>query len=938
MGKKSSKKKKQKKKQRAAERKEQQNLLVPTDGQILEHPKNPELGATNGNEVAHTKKSDAESSAGEQKKDKKSFLKKLSAPNPAGVQENDKISQGKFSQQKFEKEKSELAFEEKIQLEKNSHTYFSALQRKYGKHVKKVEGPAKKFLKFFAFIILLGVLFIAALFLTFGRDLPDVRQLKDINFAATTHIYDRNGHELYSIVDKDHPEYREYVDLSQISPYAIHGTIAIEDKNFYHHFGFDPVGMVRAELQNIKSEAISQGASTITQQLARNVFLSREQTYDRKIKEILLSLEIELNFSKDDILEMYFNKIPYGSNAFGIEAASQTFFGVHAQDLSLVQASVLASLPKAPSLYSPYGPNVKSLMGYCNVDAESSDEMVGTMEAITKQGGDQPVTIDDQNGTEEIVPGNQQNNAQQPQETTTKTQQTVPKTSASTHGKVTCSSPSDPNYVWGRKDYVLQRMVEDRYITKDEMQQAWKEGLTLKFIDPKHPIEDPHFVFFVKDYLTQKYGKEMVENGGLQVITTLDPHVQSVAEQAIQDHTDLIHRYGADNAAMVALDPQNGQILAMVGSRDYTDQKIDGQVNVTISPRQPGSSFKPLVYAAAIQNAGIGSGTYLDDSKTIFNKNDQPNDYDGNFLGHITIRQAIGGSRNIPAIKAFYVAGGEDKVLDFVDKLGVTNLRQFRDDFNKDATKRGWTFFFGWPMAIGSGEVRLLDLVGAYATFANQGKYNEPNPILEVRDRNGVVLESFRNPSQNGGKQVIDPQIAYIISDILSDVSVRPPGSWRGLLTIPGQNLADKTGTSNKTIRGRELPNNNITVGYTPSIAAGFWVGNTDGKALISNAYSLYTTDPIFHQFFETILKDKPREDFPKPAGIKQVGREYYPSWGGPKSFESMFKRVSDTQQKAADIPLPDFLNKSPADIKAYQNTLKQLQLQQQQQAAGVQN
>lgn len=792
-----------------------------------------------------------------------------------------------------------VKFQEKIHLQKNTHTYFSALQRKYGKHFKVVEGPLKKTLKIIGTILLLIVLFIVALYLTFGRDLPDVSKLKDMNFAETTHIYDRNGHELYRIFGSEN---REYVKLADISSYIIHGTIAIEDKNFYHHFGFDPIGILRAQLKNIQEESISQGASTITQQLAKNIFLSPERTYDRKIKELLLSLEIEWYFDKDDILEMYFNKIPYGSNAFGIEAASQTFFGVNAKDLSLVQASVLASLPKAPSYFSPYGPHVKELMGYCEESVDNTPDIIGTMET-TQEKVAQP------------APASQENSAGQ-------TQEAVHPSSGS------CSSPFDSNYVFGRKDYVLQRMLDDGYITKDQMLQAWKEGQTIQFKDLKHTIEDPHFVFYVKDYLTQKYGKEVVENGGLQVITTLDPDVQKIADDAVQHHVDLIHRYGANNAAGIVLDPKSGQILAMVGSKDYWDEKIDGQVNVTISPRQPGSSFKPLVYAAAIQNAGIGSGTYLGDYKTIFNAHDMPNDYDGKFLGHITIRQAIGGSRNIPAIKAFYVAGGEDKVLDFVEKIGITNLRQFRDEFNKDADKRGWTFYFGWPMAIGSGEVRLLDLVNAYATFANQGKYNEPNPILEIRDRNGVLLESFREP--DGGKQVIDPQIAFIISNILSDVSVRPPGSWRWLLTIPGQNVAAKTGTSNKTVRGRELPNNNITVGYTPSIAAGFWVGNSDGKNLINSAYSLYTTDPIYHEFFETYLKDKPKEDFPKPEGIKQIGREYYPSWGGPRDFEKMFKRVTQQTANPADIPLPDFLKKSPEDIKAYQKTLDKINQQQQ--------
>lgn len=835
------------------------------------------------------KKSRASSS--EQKKTNAAAL-----PQPQGKVLHEKQHPGDVKKKKEEK----IEFAKKIQLEKNSHTYFSALHKKYGKHAEKYEGPVKKVFRIIGVILGLMVLFVISLYLTFGRDLPDVSKLKEMDFAETTHIYDRNGRELYRIYGSEN---REYVNLPDISPHLIHAIIAIEDKNFYKHFGFDAMGIVRAQLKNLEEEGISQGASTITQQLARNVFLSPEQTYERKIKELLLSMEIEWFFDKDEILEMYLNKIPYGSNAFGIEAASQTFFGVSSKDLSLVQASVLASLPKAPSYFSPYGPHVKELLGYCQAveDAEEITDETGT--------------------TQELEPSDAQANGE------SQTQETVHNSAGS------CSSPFDPNYVWGRKDFVLERMVEDGYITEAQMVEAWKAGWDLKFVELKHTLDEPHFVFYVKDYLTQKYGKDAVENGGLQVITTLDPEIQKAAKESIANHTDLIRRYGADNAAMVALDPKSGQILAMVGSRDYWDESIDGQVNVTISPRQPGSSFKPLVYGAAIQNAGIGSGTVLGDYKTIFNKKDMPNNYDGRFQGRITIRQAIGGSRNIPAIKAYYVAGEEDKVLDFVEKLGITNLRKFRDEFNKDADTRGWTFFFGWPLAIGSGEVRLLDLVNAYAVYANQGKYNPPNPILEIRDRNGVLLESFRSP--DGGKQVIDPQIAYIMNSILSDVSVRPAGSWRYWLTIPDHTVAAKTGTSNKVVRGRELPNNNITVGYTPSIAAGFWVGNTDGKHLRNSAYSLYTTDPIYREFFVKVLQDKPDEEFVKPEGIKQVGREYYPSWTGQKDFEKMFKRVTQQTQQSGDVPLPDFLKKRPEDVKAYQKTLDKINQQQQLSGSG---
>lgn len=836
------------------------------------------------------KKSKASSS--EQKKNKAVAL-----PQTQGGISHEKRRAGDEKKKKT----SNIEFAKKIQLEKNSHTYFSALHKKYGKHAVKYEGPVKKVFRIIGVILGLMALFVISLYLTFGRDLPDVSKLKEMDFAETTHIYDRNGRELYRIYGSEN---REYVTLSDISPHLIHAIIAIEDKNFYKHFGFDAAGIVRAQLKNLEDEGISQGASTITQQLARNVFLSPEQTYERKIKELLLSMEIEWFFDKDEILEMYLNKIPYGSNAFGIEAASQTFFGVSSKDLNLVQASVLASLPKAPSYFSPYGPHVKELLGYCQT-AEDLNDDVSADTGNTDGAGDTQEQLD---GTES-------------------TQQTF-------HGTAgTCASPFDPNYVWGRKDFVLERMVEDGYITEAQMMEAWNAGWDLKFMELQHKLEEPHFVFYVKDYLTQKYGKDVVENGGLQVITTLDPQIQQAAKDSIADNTALIQRYGANNAAMVALDPRSGQILAMIGSRDYWDESIDGQVNVTISPRQPGSSFKPLVYGAAIQNAGIGSGTVLGDYKTIFNKKDTPNNYDGKFQGRITIRQAIGGSRNIPAIKAYYVAGEEDKVLDFVEKLGITNLRKFRDEFNKDADKRGWTFFFGWPLAIGSGEVRLLDLVNAYAVYANQGKYNPPNPILEIRDRNGVLLESFRTP--DGGKQVIDPQIAYIMNSILSDVSARPAGSWRYWLTIPDHTVAAKTGTSNKVVRGRELPNNNITVGYTPSIAAGFWVGNTDGKHLRNSAYSLYTTDPIYREFFVKVLQDKPDEEFVKPEDIKQIGREYYPSWHGQNDFEKMFKRVTQQTQQSGDVPLPDFLKKRPEDVKAYQKTLEKINQQQQLSGSG---
>ena len=710
------------------------------------------------------------------------------------------------------------------------------------------------FVKIFKIVFVLSFIllfvFVAGfttIYYVFGRDLPDVSQLKTINFAETTTIFDREGNPLYKIFGEEN---REFLPLNQIDEKILQATIAIEDKNFQSHFGFDPVSIVRAQLSNLKEDATVQGASTITQQLAKNLYLSHEKTLERKIKELILATQIEWNFSKDAILELYLNKIPYGSNSFGVEAAAQTFLGKSAKKVTLIEAVILASLPNGPSRYSPYGANRKDLMGYCGKDPGSNQDESSVTEPDTTE--------------------------------------------------ITCSSPNDPNYHWGRKDLVLDRLYQDRLITKEEFQQAWLEGFDVKFKDLKHAIKEPHFVFYVKDYLEKKYGKELVESGGLNVITTLDPKLQKLGHDAIDAHYEQnLKRYGANNGAMVALDPKTGQIVAMIGSKDYWDDSIQGQVNVTTSLRQPGSSFKPLIYAAAIQNTSIGSGSFLNDYKTIFNNNKAkiPNNYDGRFMGRMTIRSALGGSRNVPAIKAFYVAGDEDKILDFMDKIGIKNLREFKTKYNEEIQndpkwKTKWTFNYGWPLAIGSGEVRLLDLVNAYATLAHQGAYLQANPILEVRDRDGNVLEKFEEnlPVQ----QVMDPSTAFIVTDMLADPMARPAGVWRTILTIPGQVVAAKTGTSDKKVGNSKvsLPNNTVTIGYTTNLVAGFWVGNTDGRPLKNSAYSLYTTDPPWHKFMEEALEGKPKEEFPVPEGIIKVGKEYYPSSWNKKDYDKMFKRA----------------------------------------------
>jgi len=763
--------------------------------------------------------------------------------------------------------------DKKIRLESGSYKYSNAIRSKYGGHTVKVARPLFTLFKVVLGFAMFIAFSLATLFVVFGRDLPDVSELKDMNFSETTVIYDREGNILYKIFSEEN---RKYVSLSHISKDAINGTLSIEDKNFYSHPGFDALGIMRAQMKNFEEEDIKQGASTVTQQLAKNIFLSPERTYERKIKEFLISLQIESMFTKDEILELYLNKIPYGTNAYGIEAASKTFFGKTAAELTLAESAVLASLPKAPSYFSPYGQNKKELMGYCKnpADDEKMVELPLQPETAENGQGEAPLEMVAEVAIE-------------------------PEAGPETPEVFLCAAPDDANYVIGRKDLVLQRMVEDGHITREQSLQAWKDSFDLEFKNPAHKIESPHFVFYVKEYLEKKYGKELVESGGLEVVTTLDPKMQSLAEEIISSNAAMNKwKFGANNAAMVSLDVRTGQVLAMVGSVNYWDPEIDGQVNVTTSVRQPGSAFKPLIYAAAIQNGGIGSGTILSDSKTVFENNYVPKNSDNTYKGKMSVRNALAMSRNIPAIKAFYIAGEEEKILDFMDKIGVTSLRKFKESFNLLSAERGWTFHYGPALAIGSGEIPLLELVGGFATLGSGGKHMEVNPILEIRDRDGNVLESFAPK----GEQAMDPQAAYIVNNILSDVLARPGGTWRSTLTIPGHTVAVKTGTSNKKVGKTNYPNNLLTVGYSPSIAAGFWTGNTDGNKLAYSAWGLTASAPMWKEFMSTVLADKPDEPFDVPEGIIWRGKEAFPSFQSDANYEKLFKSEEKEEEKEDDV------------------------------------
>ena len=616
-----------------------------------------------------------------------------------------------------------------------------------------------------------SLLLLVSAFLAYASiGLPFPGKVAATRGEATT-IYARDGvTELYKIRGDRN---RTAIPFDQMPQCIKDATVAIEDRSFYKHQGLDPRGLARAVLVNFERGYGSQGGSTITQQLVKNALLSPEQTITRKAKELILSLEIEQIYAKDDILRLYLNEIPYGNSAYGIQAASKTYFGIEAKDLSLAQCATLASIPRAPTFYSPY------------------------------------------------------------------------------------NNP-DPARLQNRSKLVLEKMLEDKMITQAEHDAAKAEiekGLQFAAVGSGDTIKAAHFVFYVQEELEKdpKYTQAVLQNSGLKVISTLDPPKQSAAEQAIEDARSRFAGYGASNAALTSIDPKTGQVVAMVGSVDFFDVAAQGNVNVATSQRQPGSSLKPLVYTSAFDKPKsdndrltFNPAALLWDVKTNFGGY-SPNNYDGKFRGPVSARDALQQSLNIPAVKTLDLAGPSYSVEYMRDKLGL--------DLPKDVVDR-----CGLALVLGCGEVRLVDLVGAYSTLANEGKKEPVTSILEVRDRKGKVINKYADK----GTQTIDKALAYQMSNVLSDDTARAPQFGRGsALTLPGREAAAKTGTTDSF---RDA----WTVGYTPQLVAGVWLGNNDNTPMNRVGGSLGAA-PIWQEYMKKALQDQPNEKFTKPSGVKEI-------------------------------------------------------------------
>ncbi len=603
-----------------------------------------------------------------------------------------------------------------------------------------------------------GILGVAILFAWVSRDLPDPNRLLTRQIEKSTKIWDRTGeHLLYEIHGN---QKRTLVELDQVAPVAVKEAIVSEDKAFYQHKGVQLKSLLRAVFQSFRRGRV-EGTSTITQQLVKNAILTNERALTRKAKEIILAYQIERKFSKEEILKMYFNEIPYGSTAYGIEAASQTYFGKSAKDLTASEGAVLAALNKAPSRLSPYGSH-----------------------------------------TEELI--------------------------------------------WW-KNFILDGMAQEGYMTQSEVDAAKNEDVLARVKPRRDSIEAPHFVLYVKEVLSETYGEKQVEAGGLNVITTLDYDKQKFAEEAIKNGMDVVKKSGGTNAALVAEDTKTGQVLALVGSADYFDETIDGNVNVALRARQPGSSFKPIVYAAAFEK-GYTPNTVLFDVTTNFPTDSgapyTPHDYDMGERGPITMKKSLGGSLNIPAVKTLYLTG-IDRALDFAESLGYTTL--------KDRSR------FGLSLVLGGAEVKLVEHVAAFGAFATEGTYRAPAYILKVQDANGQVLQEWQDqPKEN----VMSVETARNINNILSDNSNRAYiFGEKNYLTLPDRQVAAKTGTTNKFVDA-------WTMGYTPSLAAGVWVGNSDSTEMKSKADGSRVAAPIWQAFMKKALEGTSPESFSEPQPI----------------------------------------------------------------------
>jgi 1A family penicillin-binding protein len=590
------------------------------------------------------------------------------------------------------------------------------------------------------------------------RGLPNPSDLASRPLAQVTQIYDRTGQTL---LYEFYEERRINIPLKDVSETMLKATLAAEDVNFYQHTGFDVQGVVRALVNNVRAGAITGGfvggGSTITQQLVKRTFLTDEQSYIRKLREIVLAVQVERLYHKEQILELYLNQVYYGNQAYGVEAAALSYFGKHAKDLNLAEASLLAGLVQLPSRYDPV---------------------------------------------------------------------------------------QNPKAALARQSDVLDVMVRYELATQEEADAAREQASKFTYRMSETQIRSPHFAFFVKEQLQQRVNPEVLRNG-LQVITTIDLEMQDRAQEIVRRRVDSIKWQRVNNGSLVAINPRTGEILAMVGSYDYYNQAIDGQVNVATALRQPGSSFKAFTYATAFASKRWSPASTVVDQP--ISRPDQtsrtgryvPVNYDEKWHGTVTLRSALANSYNIPALLV-QEAVGTKEVIGTARRLGVTT------ELPEVAS-----------LTLGAGVVRLLDMTSAYGVFANGGVRVEPNPFLKITDSQDQVVYELKEPK---GEQAIASEVAYQVADVLADPAARRPMFGNVLDLNGGRVAAVKTGTTNDY-------KDSWTIGFTPNLVTGVWVGNTDNSPMLKVAGSL-GAGYVWKEFMDTTLRGQPNQPFTAPPGV----------------------------------------------------------------------
>lgn len=624
------------------------------------------------------------------------------------------------------------------------------------------------------------------LFFYLASDLPSPEEIGRQRVVQSTKIYERSEETLLYEIHGE--EKRTTISAGDIPDVIRNATVAIEDAAFYSHPAFDWRGVARAIFVNLTTGRVAQGGSTITQQLAKTLFLTPDRTIIRKMKELVLAMRLEERYSKDEILALYLNQVPYGAGAYGIEAASGAYFLKHAKDLTLNEAALLAALPKAPSYYSPWGSHVDELEK--------------------------------------------------------------------------------------RKNLILRRMRDLNYIDDEELVRAG-ESMPKIAARTGGGIKAPHFVAYIQDYVSRKYGEEILQGGGLKIVTSLDLNLQELAETAVKTgalrNGDL---YNGRNAALIAMDPVTGQVLAMVGSKDYFASPepqgckpgesclFEGNFNVaTQGLRQPGSALKPFAYLTALEG-GLTPETIVWDAPTEFTPNNpdcppapdyekdmkepcyHPQNFDEQFRGPVMLKEGLAQSINVPSVKVLYLAGIENTIKN-AESFGISTL--------KDRSR------FGLSLVLGGGEVRLLELAEAYSVLATEGMKPEISPIIKITDSNGNVLEEYESKST----RAVGSQYPRLINDVLADPDLRAPlfRNSLSLTQVPGRQIALKTGTTNNYVDAWAL-------GYTPDLVVGVWAGNNNRQPLERRGSSVLAAVPIWHDFMTSALKGRPLTTFNAPDPV----------------------------------------------------------------------